>query len=91
MDYCVLIIGWGAYYIGVDALKMDQVDFMVEVPIPFLFGTIFILNMLQGSLFPNFKQPLKGVLNFVTSAVLGNLFAIMYRALAHVVTGKLVS
>ncbi len=84
-----LIIGWIAYYIGVDVLKMDQVDFMVEVPIPFLFGTIFILNMLQGSLFTSFKQPLKGVLNAVTAAVLGNLFAIMYRALAQVVTGKL--
>ena len=56
---------------------------MVGVPIPFLFGTIFMLNMLQGSLFAKFQQPLKGVLNAVAAAVLGNLFALMYRALAQ--------
>lgn len=84
-----LIIGAGAIYIGVDAFKMDQVDFMVSVPIPFLFGTIFMLNMLQGSVFAKFTQPLKGVLNFIAAAVLGNLFALMYRSLVPVVTGKI--
>jgi len=68
---------------------MDQVVFLVTVPIPFIFGTIFVLNMLQGSLFAKFTQPLKGVLNAVVAAVLGSLFALMYRALAPVVTGKL--
>jgi len=84
-----LIIGGGAIYLGVDVLKMDQVDFMVSVPIPFLFGTIFMLNMLQGSVFAKFTQPLKGVLNFIAAAVLGNAFALMYRALAPAVSGKL--
>jgi hypothetical protein len=84
-----LIIGGGAYYIGVYVMKMDQVDFMVSVPIPFLFGTIFMLNMLQGSLFAKFTQPLKGVLNAIAAAVLGNLFALMYRAFTPLVTGKL--
>ena len=83
-----LIIGGGAYYIGVDVMKMDQVDFMVEVPIPFIFGTIFVLNMLQGSLFAKFTQPLKGVFNTVAAAVLGNLFALMYRALAQTLSWK---
>jgi hypothetical protein len=82
-----LIIGYAAYYIGVDVMKMDQVVFLVTVPIPFIFGTIFVLNMLQGSLFAKFTQPLKGVLNAVVAAVLGSLFALMYRALAPVVTG----
>jgi hypothetical protein len=84
-----LIIGGVAYYIGVDLVKMDQVDFMVEVPIPFLFGTIFMLNMLQGSVFAKFTQPLKGVLNSLAAAVLGNLFALMYRSLAQAVSGKI--
>lgn len=84
-----LIIGGAAYYIAVDVLKMDQVAFMVEVPIPFLFGTIFMLNMLQGSVFAKFNQPLKGVLNAICAAVFGNLFALMYRAFTPVVTGKL--
>ena len=84
-----LILGGGAYYIGVYALKMDVVAFMVTVPIPFIFGTIFVLNMLQGSLFAKLAQPLKGVLNTVAAMVLGSLFALMYRALAPTVTGKL--
>lgn len=84
-----LIVGSLAIYIGVDIFKMDQVDFMVSVPIPFLFGTIFMLNMLQGSVFAKFTQPFKGVLNFIAAAALGNAFAFLYRAVAPAVSGKL--
>lgn len=84
-----LVIGGAAMYIGVGVMKMDQVAFLVSVPIPIIFGTIFALNMLQGSLFAKFTQPLKGVLNSVTAIVLGNLFALLYRQLAPVVSGKL--
>ena len=84
-----LLIGGLAMYIGVNVIKMDVVAFMVTVPIPFIFGTIFVLNMLQGSLFAKLAQPLKGVLNTVTAGVLGSLFALLYRQLAAVVTGKL--
>jgi hypothetical protein len=84
-----LVVGAGAYYIGVNLMKMDVVAFMVTVPIPFIFGTIFVLNMLQGSLFAKLTQPLKGVLNTLVAAVLGTLFALMYRALTQMVTGKL--
>lgn len=84
-----LIIGGAGYYIGVNVMKMDAVAFMVTVPIPFIFGTIFVLNMLQGSLFAKLTQPLKGVLNTVASVVLGSLFALMYRALVPTLTGKL--
>jgi hypothetical protein len=84
-----LIIGGAAYYVGVNVMKMDPVAFMVTVPIPFIFGTIFMLNMLQGSVFAKFTQPLKGVLNTVAAAVLGSLFALLYRAVASTVTGKL--
>jgi hypothetical protein len=59
---------------------------MVTVPIPFIFGTIVVLNMLQGSLFVKFTQPLKGVLNTVAAAVIGTGLALMYRQLIHVVT-----
>ena len=89
--WTILALGLGgaAYYIGVDMLNMEPVAFMVTVPIPFIFGSIFVLNMLQGSLFAKLTQPLKGVLNTVAAAVLGSLFALMYRALAPTVTGKL--
>jgi hypothetical protein len=84
-----LVIGGAAMYLGVSVLGMDQVAFMVTVPIPVIFGVIFVLNMLQGSLFAKFTQPLKGVLNTVSAIILGNVFALLYRSLAGAVTGKL--
>jgi len=84
-----LVMGGAAMYIGVNGMGIDQVAFMVSVPIPVIFGVIFVLNMLQGSLFAKFTQPLKGVLNLGSAIILGNLFAFIYRSLAGSVTGKL--
>jgi hypothetical protein len=82
-----LVVGGVAFYIGVGLLGMDVVSFMVKVPIAFIFGTIIVLNMLQNSLFAKLTQPLKGLLNAVASAAVGSVLAIIYGALAPVVTG----
>ena len=84
-----LVIGGGAYYVGVNMMGMDPVAFMVKVPIPFIFGTIIMLNMLHNSIFAKLTQPLKGGLNTVASAVIGWALATMYSALAPAVTGAL--
>jgi hypothetical protein len=68
-------------------MGMDVVSFMVRVPIPFIFGTIIVLNMMHGSLFGRFAQPLKGVLNAIASAAIGVALALVYGALAPFVTG----
>ncbi len=78
-----------AYNIGVRGLGMDPVDFMVRVPVPFVFGTIVIQNMMQGSLFSSLKQPVKGVVNVIAVIVVGEALAIFYRAIAPVITGEL--
>ena len=78
-----------AYYIGVVAMGLDPARFMVTVPIPFIFGTIIVLNMLQGSLYPTAKPPVKGILNFVTIAVVGTALARIYTALMPSVSGPL--
>ena len=82
-----LVIGGLAFYLGVNVVGMDVVSFMVRVPIPFIFGTIIVLNMLHGSLFRRFAQPLKGVLNALASVVIGVALALLYGALAPVVSG----
>lgn len=87
----VLIAGGLAFYLGVNVMGMDAVAFMVRVPIPFIFGTIIVLNMMHGSLFGNFTQPWKGVLNAIASAVIGVALARIYGVLAPVVTGALKS
>jgi len=85
----VLSIAAVVFYIGVDVLAMDPVAFMVRVPVPFVFGTIVIQNMLQGSLFAKWTQPTKGVLNVLAVIVVGSLLSLLYRALAPVVTGTI--
>jgi|SRR5665213_19413 len=84
-----LVLGALAYYIGVNTLGMDPMIFLISGPIPFIFGTIVLLNMLHNSLFAKFRQPLKGVLNCIAAAVIGVLLAKLYGALAPVVTGVL--
>ena len=84
-----LVAGGGLFEIAVNILGMDPVAFMVRVPVPFIFGTIVVLNMLQGSLFARFNQPLKGLLNAVAVAVIGSLLAQMYIALMPSVTALL--
>ena len=85
----ILAIGGIAMYIGVGAMGMDVANFMVRVPVPFIFGTIVVLNMLQGSLFANLKQPVKGVASAAAAAVIGSLLAMFYRALMPMVTASL--
>lgn len=84
-----LVLGAIPFYIGIYVLKMDPLQFMVWVPISFVFGTIIVLNMLQGSLFAKFAQPLKGLLNTVAAAVIGYGLALLYAKLAPYVSGEL--
>ena len=84
-----LVLGALAYYVGVNMMGMDPMIFLTSGPIPFIFGTIVLLNMMHNSIFAKFSQPLKGVLNCIAAAVIGVLLAKMYGAVAPVVTGVL--
>jgi hypothetical protein len=86
-----LVLGGGAMSVGVQSIGMDPMIFLTRVPVPFIFGSIVVLNMLQNSLFASLGQPIKGVLNAVVAAVAGGGLAAMYRALAPAVTGALPS
>jgi len=83
----VLALGGAIFYVGVVAQGMDPVAFMVLVPVPFIFGTIVVQNMLKGSLFGKMTQPGKGVLNVVAVVVIGESLSWMYGRLAPLVTG----
>lgn len=82
-----VVLGGIAFYVGVVVLSMDVVDFMVRVPVPFIFGSIVVLNMLQGSLFASQQQPTKGVLNVIAVVAIGQVLSRLYGSLAPVVTG----
>jgi hypothetical protein len=78
-----------AYYLGVNVGHMDVVRFLVRVPVPLIFGSIVILNMLGNSLTGTLKQPTKGVANVILIAVVGTVLARVYEALMPTVTGAL--
>jgi len=85
----VLALGASLFAVGTRVFEMDVVAFLVRVPIPFIFGTIVVLNMLQNSLFGSLSQPLKGVANTAAAAIVGGALAVVYSKLADVVTGPL--
>jgi hypothetical protein len=84
-----LAVGGAAYYIGTDVLAMDPMLFLVRVPVPFIFGTIVVLNMLHNSTFASLQQPVKGIANTIAAAAVGTGLAMMYGAIAPTVTGVL--
>lgn len=84
-----LAVGGLVFWIGVGVMQMDPMVFMVTVPIPYIFGTIIVLNMFQNSLVGKLSQPAKGVANALLVAVIGTVLAQVYRALAPAVTGAL--
>jgi hypothetical protein len=85
-----LALGGFAFYLGVNVRGMDPMAFLITVPVPFIFGTIVVLNMLHGSVFAKFQQPLKGVLNTALAAVIGGVLAYGYGLLAPAVTGRVI-
>jgi len=80
-----------AMIVGVSSAGIDPMVFLTRVTVPFIFGVIIVLNMLQNSLFASMTQPLKGVMNAVAAAVIGVVLARLYGFLAPALTGQLVS
>jgi len=58
----VLGLSWLIHTGFVDWLGMDQVEYMIRVPVCMLFGVFLITNMMQFSLFPKMAQPLRGLM-----------------------------
>ena len=86
-----LVVGIALYYLGTRTFGMTPPAFLVVVPVPFIFGSVVLLNMLQQSLFSGRAQPVKGALSVVTAMVVGSVLALLYRAVMPLVTGDLPS
>ena len=83
----VLVLGAIVFTVGTRVLGMDPPVFLTTVSIPFIFGSIVVLNMLGGSLFARLSQPVKGVCSAFAAAVIGTVLSLGYGALASVLTG----
>jgi hypothetical protein len=82
--WTVVCLVWGTalFSTAVGVLDADVVAFLVWVPIPFLFGSIIVHNVLHGALFERFSQPFEGVLNVVTSVAIGTALMLVFRVLS---------
>jgi hypothetical protein len=80
-----------AMSIGVSGAGADPMAFLTEVTVPFIFGSIIVLNMLQNSLFGGMTQPLKGVMNTIAAVAVGLILAHLYISLIPMITGPLPS
>ena len=67
----------------------DPMVFLVSVTVPFIFGSIIVLNMFQNSLAGSLAQPVKGIVNTVLVIVIGQALAMLYRAAAPMLAGPL--
>jgi hypothetical protein len=86
-----LVLGAATFTIGTRVLGIDAPIFLVRAPVPFIFGTIIVLTMLDGSLFAQHSQPVKGMCSALTALVVGTVFTLIYGALASTVTGAVLS
>jgi hypothetical protein len=97
MKQPVLGLVWTLIALAGAALAMsiasgaDPMAFLTEVTVPFIFGSIIVLNMLQNTLVERMAQPLKGVLNTVAAAAIGLFLANLYLFLLPLVLGPLPS
>jgi hypothetical protein len=60
---------------------------LTRITAPFIFGTIIVLNMLQGSLFTTLRQPVKGVVSGAAAAVIGVALAQLYGRVDRMLVG----
>jgi hypothetical protein len=80
-----------AMYVGVGVMGADPMVFLARVTVPFIFGSILILNMFENSLFAAMAQPLKGLVNTAVAISFGVGLANVYGLLAPAVTGAMAS
>jgi hypothetical protein len=82
-----LALGYAIFWIGVTVMGVQNVEFLLRVPIAVIFGTILTLNMCQHS--APLVQPQKGAATLAVSAVAGSLLLAAYQWLEPAVSGAL--
>jgi hypothetical protein len=82
-----IVVGSVAMAVTTTRLALDPMYVLTRITAPFIFGTIVVLNMLQGSLFAGLRQPLKGIANALTAVVIGSVLAQLYGRVHGMVIG----
>lgn len=84
----IILVGSAlAMWLGVGVAGMEAPGFLVRVAIPFIFGSIVVLNVFEGSLPLPAAQPLRGLASALLAAATGLALAGLYALLATRVSG----
>jgi hypothetical protein len=81
-----LVLGYALFHVGVFIANVQNVEFLLRVPVAFIFGTIVVLNMCGNAVF-SAPQPLKGVMNVAASAVIGSVLLVVFQQLQPLLSG----
>ncbi|MFC6672904.1 hypothetical protein [Marinobacterium aestuariivivens] len=86
-----LVLVWTGliWYIGVNVLQLDVVEYLVRVPVPLLFGEFIILLLFQNRLLHSIPQPLRGIGLAAISTVLAAMTQGLYARAGAWITGGL--
>ncbi|MDO5683093.1 MAG: hypothetical protein Q4G46_09745 [Propionibacteriaceae bacterium] len=83
------VVGYLVFLLGTQVFGMEAPTFMVQVSIPFLFGSIVMLNMLGGSVTAKMSPVVGGIVSVILAAIVGKLLAFGYSALMPLVSGDI--
>jgi hypothetical protein len=72
------------------AVGLPVPDVLADITAPFLFGSIVVLAMLEGSAFARLSQPARGLASAALALLVGVVLASVYLALAPSLSGDLV-
>lgn len=84
----ILAVSWALRYLCVEILGMEQVDYMVRVPVCMIFGTFLVNNMMQFSLFPKLTQPVRGLALMGCAAIVAMIMHEVYAFASTLHAGK---
>lgn len=71
------------------AVGLPVPDVLADITAPFLFGSIVVLAMLEGSALPRLSQPVRGFATAALAMLVGVVLARVYLALSPVLSGDL--
>ncbi|MEH6711277.1 MAG: hypothetical protein V7733_08660 [Paraglaciecola polaris] len=76
----LLILSWVLRWVFVSGFGMQQVEYMIRVPVCLILGTFLVNNMMQFSLLTKIAQPIRGILLTICAAIMA---IIMYKVYAY--------
>lgn len=84
-----LLIAAVVVHICLNVIGIAAPDYLVTVPVPFLFGSIVLLIILEGPHTGGLRQPLRGIVSAASAAVVGVALARLFVAVSSTVSGDL--